>query len=56
MTKKTFEEWMKEVDRAVKTKADLSVHDLPDCPFSDWYTDGKTPKGAATKALKMADE
>jgi hypothetical protein len=54
--KKTFAEWMHEVDKAVSAKAGLSVYDLPDMCFSDWYADGATPKQAAGKALKNARE
>lgn len=54
--KKTFEQWMKEVDNAVKAKIGLSVHDLSDCPFRDWYDNGKTAKGAASRAIKALEE
>ena len=54
--KKTFDEWMKLVDGAVVARAGLGVHDLPDCPFKDWFDDGMTPKGAATRALKNAND
>lgn len=56
MAKKSFEQWFKEVDAACLKAYGLSIHDLPDCPFQDWYSDGKTPKGAASKAWKMAQE
>jgi len=56
MAKKSFEQWFAEVDAACRAKYGVSVNDLPDCPFSDWYADGKTPKGAASKAWKMASE
>lgn len=54
MKKKTFEEWFKEVDREVQSRVGLSVRDLEDCPYRDWYDNGKTVKGAATAALKNA--
>lgn len=54
--KKTFEQWMSEVDQAVISKTGLSVHDLADCPFMDWWEDGKTAKGAASRAIKMMSE
>lgn len=56
MPKKTFEVWMKEVDAEVKRRIFLSADDLPDCPYRDWHEDGVTPKGAASKAIKMANE
>mgnify|MGYP001614494459 CR=1 FL=1 len=43
-------------DIAVGLKTGASVYDLPDCPFADWYDDGVTPKGAATRAVKLAEE
>lgn len=49
-----FDEWMKKVDAKVSKRVGMSVHDLPDVPFRDWYEDGKSPKAAATKAIKAA--
>jgi hypothetical protein len=56
MAKKSFETWMKEVDAAVKALCYLSVADLPDCPFYDWYEDGVSPKAAARRVVKNANE
>jgi hypothetical protein len=47
---------MKEVDKEVKALCCLSVHDLPDCPFSDWYEDRVSPKTAARRVVKNANE
>ena len=55
MPKKTFEQWMAEVNKAIEAKIGLSSDDLPDCPYDVWYEDGKSAKAAANKALKMAD-
>lgn len=52
--KKTFEEWLKEVDREVKAVVGMSYQDLEDCPYSDWYESGKSAKSAAKKAIKNA--
>lgn len=52
--KKSFREWMKEVNSEVEKRVGLGVDDLPDCPFSQWYEDGKTAKAAAAKAIKNA--
>lgn len=52
---KTFEEWMKAVDAHCVAQLGLSVHDLPDCCFADWYEDGIGPKSAARKAIRMAN-
>jgi len=56
MAKKSFEVWLKELDEAVQAKCGMSYQDLPDGPFRDWYEEGKTPKGAAAKLVKMANE
>lgn len=52
----TFEKWMKLVDLAVEDKTGLSVYDLPDCPFRDWFDSGKKASTAANKAIKMGKE
>lgn len=56
MPKVTFEVWMRCVNHHVHTLCGLSVHDLPDCCFKDWYDDGKSPLNAAKKAIRMANE
>ncbi len=56
MAKKTFEQWLKEVDAALIKKCGFGHQDLPDAPYRDWYDDGKTPKGAASAAFKLANE
>jgi hypothetical protein len=56
MAKKSFEVWLKELDEAVQAKCGMSYQDLPDGPFRDWYEEGKTPKSAAAKLVKMANE
>jgi hypothetical protein len=55
-TKKTFEQWMKEVDNILARTVGLTSLDLPDCCYRDWYDDGMTPKSAASKAKKGAME
>ena len=54
--KLSFEEWMKAVDAALVAKCGIASSDLPDCPYSQWFEDGKTPTGAAAKAIKAAQE
>lgn len=56
MAKKSFEVWLREVDAKIRAKTGLSMLDLPDCPYADWYADGKTPAGAAASAIKLASE
>lgn len=55
-TKLTFEQWMKAVDTYCQQLAYLSVHDLADCCFADWYADGMKPATAAKKAIKSNNE
>ena len=52
----TFEEWMAEVDHFCYAKAGLSIYDLPDCCFRDWYDDGMSPRRAAADALRETQE
>ena len=47
---------MKDVDSAVGAICGLSVYDLPDCCFRDWYDDGVSAVGAARRAIKAANE
>jgi hypothetical protein len=49
----TFDEWMARIDRLVYLRG-LSVYDLPDCPFRDWYDKRVRPIRAANKALANA--
>ena len=51
---KSFSEWFKDVDGHVYAKAGMSVHDLGDCPYHDWYESGMSAKSAASKAIKNA--
>ena len=50
----TFEQWMARVDRVILTSIGISIHDLPDCPFRDWYDDRLRPVRAAARALERA--
>ena len=49
-----FKTWMHAVDVAVEHRAGVSVHDLPDCCFRDWYEDDTPPVTAAKRALRDA--
>jgi hypothetical protein len=51
---KSFDEWMQDVDDAVQAKVGLSIHDLEDQPFTDWYEDGVTAASAARRALQYS--
>jgi hypothetical protein len=54
--KQTFEEWMAKVNSAVEHDSSMSASDLPDVPYREWYDDDMTPRAAARKAIKNANE
>lgn len=56
MKKMSFEEWMRWVDRYCTSTYGLSIHDLPDCCFRDWYDEGTTYVNAAKRAIKNSKE
>jgi len=49
-----FKEWMKKADDACYLNYGMSIHDLPDVPFRDWFKDGVTPTRAAARAVRSA--
>lgn len=51
----TFEQWMKQVDRAVENVAYVSLYDLPDINYRDLFDSGETPDNAAREALEYSD-
>jgi hypothetical protein len=51
--RRSFADWMQAVDRFVYFRG-VSVYDLPDCPFRDWYDERIRPIHAANKALRRA--
>ena len=56
MTASTFEDWMEAVDKVTKEIVGCSIHDLPDCTFMDWYTDGMSAREAAKRAIRYAND
>jgi hypothetical protein len=52
----TFERWMHLVDVLISQRIGLSAYDLPDCPYRDWYEQGKSVSGAANAAIRNANE
>lgn len=52
---KTFESWLDAVNQVLDVIG-LSIDDLPDCPYHDWFEDGMTAKRAAKEAIKLAQE
>lgn len=55
-----FDNWMMNVDDEVEKVCGLSVHDLADQPFRDWFDSGMTAEEAARQTLVeegfLADE
>lgn len=47
----SFREWMKQVNQEVIRIAGVSVQDLADQPFRDWYESEITPHEAAIELL-----
>ena len=42
----SFEGWMKKLDALFSAKLGLSIHDVEDMPFRDWYDSGMSPEEA----------
>jgi len=47
-----FDRWMHYVDKACERRVGLSIYDLTDQPFSEWFEDGLHPVRAARRAIK----
>jgi hypothetical protein len=54
--KRTFEDWMKEVDGWLLLRCGLTHDDLPDWRYYDDYEDGVKAWRSAAKAIKYAQE
>ena len=52
--KLSFDDWKREADKVCQAKTGMSLDDLPDVPFMDWYEEGVTPAGAAGRAIRSA--
>lgn len=50
--KKTFSQWMKEVDAFIEEKLGMDSEELRDQPYDLWYEDGVSSKTAANRAIK----
>ena len=50
----TYKRWLKSVDDCVWSLRGVSVHDLPDCTYNDWYEDGVDDQTAARRAIRQA--
>jgi hypothetical protein len=47
----TFKQWLKAVDLAVLRLSGVSLHELADQPWRDWYDDDMNAEEAAREAL-----
>ena len=54
MARKSFEDWMKEVDKELVELCGLTHDVIDDSPYHDWYDQGMRAKTAAKKAFKNA--
>lgn len=52
MMSANFKTWMKKVEDLVERLVGVSVGDLPDCNYMDWFEDGLSPMRAAKRAIK----
>ena len=47
-----YEVWMYQLDELCWSKFGVSINDLADCCYRDWYEDGLTPARAFRRAQK----
>lgn len=52
--KRTFEEWLREVNAFLIVSCGLGYEDLPDVNYAEMYEDGVLPRFAAKRAIKAA--
>lgn len=48
----TFDEFMRAINAEIEAVTGLSVYDLPDFPFMDWYDDECDPSECAFEILE----
>lgn len=49
-----FEKWIAAVDNHVEASLGLSIRDLVDRPYYDWFENGYTPAEAAEDVVESA--
>lgn len=54
--KTEFEQWLEKVDAEVQTETGVSIYDLPDYDYQEWYDEGMTPKKAAKRVVRYYRE
>ena len=47
-----FEDWRRKADAICNAAHGLSLDDLADCPYYDWYEEGLSPAGAVKRAVR----
>jgi hypothetical protein len=47
----TFEQWLALVNTTVEEEVGLSISDLPDCPYRDWFDGAMGSRTAAARAI-----
>lgn len=48
----TFEQWKARINRLTVRFVGVTVDDLPDCPYYEWYRERVRPTHAANQALE----
>jgi hypothetical protein len=51
-----YAKWAREVDLTVSYRTGLSIYDLAERPFHDWFDDGLSTTDAAVKAMEELGE
>jgi len=41
-----FEAWLEEIDHELRVVHGISLEELPDYPWHDWYNNGSNPEAA----------
>lgn len=47
----TFEQWLAHVNTTVEEEVGLSISDLPDCSYRDWFDGAMGSRTAAARAI-----
>jgi hypothetical protein len=52
--RRSYDEWYALAEKACLALCGLSLSDLPDVCFMDWYEDGVSPAACAKRAIRNA--
>jgi hypothetical protein len=55
MTRRTYDDWIADVDRHVQRSHGVSLGDLSDAPTAEYYDAGLCPAEAAKEAIAFTD-